>query len=123
MQGEWTAVFDIDFEVYGAFNAKDCSVDIYVNEVWQEGAEVTFHVGGLELEGVTDEFVIFTTNTYEYKALHFPYGIGDVPKHRTIGNVEWDATFSITSLSVPEYTNCGTFDYLDEENETTEIGS
>ena len=67
--------------------------------------------------------LIFTTNTFEYKSMKFPFGVGEVTKQRKIGNVDWDATFTMTSLSVPEYTNCGTFDYLDEENETTEIGS
>jgi len=116
-----TAIFNVQFEVHGAFNASDCSVEIYIKEVWDEGAEVVADVDGVVLEGVTDEFVIFTTNTYEYKSMKFPFGVGQVTRQRTIGNVNWDATFTITSLSVPEHTNCGTFDYLDEEFESDEI--
>jgi hypothetical protein len=116
-----TAIFNVQFEVHGAFNASDCSVEIYVKEVWAEGAEVVAEVDGVVLEGVTDEFVIFTTNTYEYKSMKFPFGVGQVTRQRTIGNVNWAAAFTITSLSVPEHTNCGTFDYFDEEYESEEI--
>jgi len=118
-----TAIFDIDFEVRGAFNANDCSVEIYIKEVWAEGAEVTMEVEGEVLSGQTDEFIIFTENTYEYKSMKFPFGVGEVNKQRTIGNVVWDATFTITSLSVPEFTGCGSFDYQDESLDTSENGS
>ncbi len=118
-----TAIFDIDFEVRGAFNAKDCSVEIYIKEVWAEGAEVTMEVDGNVLSGQTDEFIIFTENTYEYKSMKFPLGVGQVTKQRTIGNTVWDATFTITSLSVPESTGCGSFDYQDESLDSPENGS
>jgi hypothetical protein len=118
-----TAIFDIDFEVRGAFNANDCSVEIYVKEVWAEGAEVTMEVDGNVLSGQTDEFIIFTENTYEYKSMKFPLGVGQVTKQRTIGNTVWDATFTITSLSVPESTGCGSFDYQDESLDPPENGS
>ena len=118
-----TAIFDIDFEVRGAFNANDCSVEIYIKEVWAEGAEVTMEVEGVVLSGQTDEFIIFTENTYEYKSMKFPLGVGQVTKQRTIGNTVWDATFTITSLSVPEFTGCGSFEYQDESLDTSENGS
>jgi hypothetical protein len=118
-----TAIFDIDFDVRGAFNAKDCSVDIFVKEVWAEGAEVTMEVGGVVVSGQTAEFIIFTENTYEYKSMKFPFGVGEVTKQRTIGNTVWDATFTITSLSVPEFTGCGSFDYHDESLDASENGS
>lgn len=118
-----TAIFDIDFEVRGAFNAKDCSVEVYIKEVWAEGAEVTAEVDGVVLSGQTDEFIIFTENTYEYKSMKFPFGVGEVTKQRTIGNTTWDATFTITSLNVPEFTGCGSFEYQDEALDTSENGS
>lgn len=121
--GHTTAIFDIDFEVRGAFNAKDCSVEIYIKEVWAEGAEVTMEVDGNVLSGQTDEFIIFTENTYEYKSMKFPLGVGQVTKQRTIGNTAWDATFTITSLSVPEFTGCGSFDYQDESLDPPGNGS
>lgn len=121
--GNITAIFDVDFEVHGAFNAKDCSVEVYIKEVWAEGAEVTMEVEGVVLSGQTDEFVIFTDNTYEHKSLKFPLGVGQVTKQRTIGNTAWDATFTITSLSVPEFTGCGSFEYQDESLDTSENGS
>lgn len=121
--GHITAIFDVDFEVRGAFNAKDCSVEIYVKEVWAEGAEVTMEVDGNVLSGQTDEFIIFTENTYEYKSMKFPLGVGQVTKQQTIGNTVWDATFTITSLSVPESTGCGSFDYQDESLDPPENGS
>ena len=55
--------------------------------------------------------------------MKFPFGVGEVNKQRTIGNVVWDATFTITSLSVPEFTGCGSFDYQDESLDTSENGS
>jgi hypothetical protein len=118
-----TAIFDIDFEVRGAFNANDCSVEIYIKEVWAEGAEVTMEVEGVVLSGQTDEFIIFTENTYEFKSMKFPLGVGQVTKQRTIGNTVWDATFTITSLSVPEFTGCGSFEYQDESSDMSENGS
>lgn len=118
-----TAIFDIDFEVHGAFNASDCSVEVYIKEVWAEGAEVTAEVDGVVLTGQTDEFIIFTENTYEYKSMKFPMGIGELTKKRTIGNTVWDATFTITSLSVPEFTGCGSFDYQEENIDPSENGS
>ncbi len=118
-----TAIFDVDFEVRGAFNAIDCSVEIYVKEVWAEGAEVTMEVEGIVLSGQTAEFIIFTENTYEYKSMKFPMGVGQVTKQRTIGNTVWDATFTITSLSVPELTGCGSFDYQEEPLDSSENGS
>jgi hypothetical protein len=116
-----TAIFDVDFEVRGAFNASDCSVGIYVKETWAEGAEVVAEANGVVLEGQTDEFIIFTTNSYEYKSIVFPYGVGEVTKTRDIGNVHWVASFTITSLEVPEVTNCGTFDYGEEDIGTPDI--
>jgi hypothetical protein len=121
--GQITSIWDVDFEVHGAFNAKDCSVEIYVKEVWAEGAEVTMEVEGVVLSGLTDEFIIFTDNTYEHKSIKFPLGIGQVTKPRTIGNTAWDATFTITSLSVPEFTGCGSFDYEEMDLDSSENGS
>ena len=119
-----TAIYDVDFEVRGAFNAQDCSIDISVREVWAEGAEITAETSdGVVLEGITEEFIIFTTNSYEYNNLHFTYGVGEVTKDRKIGTVDWHATFTITSLEVPEVTNCGTFDYANEEYDSTEVGN
>ena len=118
-----TAIFDINFEVYGAFNAKDCSVEIYIKEVWAEGAEVTMDVDGVVLSGQTAEFIIFTENTYEYKSMKFPFGVGEITKQRTIGNTTWDATFTITSLSVPEFTGCGSFEYEEMDLDSSENGS
>jgi hypothetical protein len=118
-----TAIFDVDFEVRGAFNASDCSVEVYIKEVWAEGAEVTMEVDGVVLSGQTDEFIIFTENTYEYKSMKFPFGVGEITKQRTVGNTVWDATFTITSLSVPEFTGCGSFEYQDESLDTSENGS
>ena len=109
--------------VRGAFNAGGCSVDIYDQEVWAEGAEIVAEANGVVLEGITDEFIIFTTNSNEYASLRFPYGVGQVSKQRNLGNFDWDATFTITSLEVPDFTNCGTFDYLDEEHESSEVGN
>jgi hypothetical protein len=111
-----TAIWDVEFEVRGAFNAQNCSIDLSVKETWAEGAEIRAETSdGVVLEGVTEEFIIFTTNSYEYNNLHFPYGVGEVIKERNIGNVDWEASFTITSLEVPEFTNCGTFDYGEEE--------
>ncbi len=121
--GHLTAIYDVDFEVRGAFNAEDCSVEIYIKEVWAEGAEVTMEVDGVVLSGQTAEFIIFTKNTYEYKSMKFPFGVGEVTKQRTIGNTVWDATFTITSLSVPGFTGCGSFDYQDESLDASENGS
>ena len=121
--GQITSIWDVDFEVHGAFNAKDCSVEIYVKEVWAEGAEVTMEVEGVVLSGLTDEFIIFTDNTYEHKSIKFPLGIGQVTKPQTIGNTAWDATFTITSLSVPEFTGCGSFDYEEMDLDSVENGS
>jgi hypothetical protein len=118
-----TAIFDVEFEVRGAFNASDCSIEIYVKETWDEGAEVVAEANGVVLEGTTDEFIIFTTNTYEYKSIKFPYGVGIQTVERTIGNVDWQASFEITSLVVPEHTNCGTFDYLNEELDSPDNGN
>ena len=118
-----TAIFDINFEVRGVFNASECSVEIYIKEVWAEGAEVTMEVEGQVLSGQTDEFIIFTENTYEYKSMKFPLGVGQVTKKRTIGNTVWDAAFTITSLSVPELTGCGSFDYQDESIDPSDNGS
>ena len=121
--GQITAIWDVDFEVHGAFNAKDCSVEIYIKEVWAEGAEVTMEVEGVVLSGQTDESIIFTDNTYEYKSLKFPMGVGQATNERTIGNAVWDATFTITSLSVPEFTGCGSFDYEEIDLDSSENGS
>ncbi|MEA1979309.1 MAG: hypothetical protein U9N80_15580 [Chloroflexota bacterium] len=118
-----TTIWDVDFEVRGVFNAKDCSVEIYIKEVWAEGAEMTHEVEGVVISGQMDEFIIFTENTYEHKSLKFPLGIGQVSKPQTMGNAVWDATFTITSLSVPEFTGCGSFEYQDETLETSENGS
>ena len=118
-----TAIFDVDFEVRGAFNSKDCSVEIYVKEVWAEGAEVTMEVEGVVLSGQTAEFIIFTDNTYEYKSMKFPLGVGQLNKKRTIGNIAWDDTFTITRLSVPEFTGCGSFDYEGTDLDSSENGS
>ena len=118
-----TAIWDVNFEVHGAFNAKDCSVEVYIKEVWAEGAEVTMEVEGVVVGGQMDEFIIFTDNTYEHKSLKFPLGIGQVTKPQTIGNAVGDATFTITSLSVPEFTGCGSFEYQDESLDTPENGS
>jgi len=118
-----TGIWDVDFEVHGAFNAKDCSVEVYVKEVWAEGAEVTMEVDGVVLSGQIDEFIIFTENTYEHKSLKFPFGVGQVTKPQTVGNTVGDATFTITSLSVPEFTGCGSFEYQDESLDTSENGS
>jgi hypothetical protein len=117
-----TAIWDVEFEVRGAFNAQNCSIDLSVKEVWAEGAEVHAETSdGHVLEGITEEFIIFTTNSYEYNNLHFPYGVGEVNKVRNIGNVDWDASFTITSLVVPEVTNCGTFEYGEEDIGTPDV--
>lgn len=118
-----TAIYDVEFEVSGTFKASDCSVEIYVIETWDEGAEVVSEANGVVLEAQTDEFIIFTTNTYEYKWIKFPYGVGEVTVPRNIGNVDWEASFEITSLEVPEHTNCGTFYYDNEELDSPDTGN
>ena len=123
MTSHLTSISDVDFEVRGAFNAKDCSVELYVEEVWLEGAEVTYEVGGVVFNGQVDESIIFTEDGYQYKSLKFPLGIGEITKRRTIGNTVWDATFTITNLSVPEFTGCGSFDYQEENIDPSENGS
>ena len=111
-----TAIWDVEFEVRGAFNAQDCSIDLSIKEVWAEGAEVHAETSdGVVLEGITEEFIIFTTNSYEFNNIHFPYGVGEVTQERHIGTVDWEYSFTITSLVVPEVTNCGTFEYGEEE--------
>ncbi len=66
------------------------------------------------ISGQTAEFIIFTENTYESKSKKFPMGVGQITKQRTIGNTVWDATFTITTLSVPEITGCGSFEYQED---------
>lgn len=121
--GNISAIFDVDFEVYGAFNAKDCSVEVYVKEVWAEGAEVTMEVGGVVFSEQMAEFIIITNNTYEHKSMKFPLGVGQLNNKRTIGNIAWDDTFTITSLSVPEFTGCGSFEYEETDLDSSENGS
>ncbi len=84
---------------------------------------MTMEVEGVVLSGQTDESIIFTDNTYEYKSLKFPMGVGQATNERTIGNAVWDATFTITSLSVPEFTGCGSFDYEEMDLDSSENGS
>lgn len=83
--GNISAIFDVDFEVRGAFNAEDCSVEVYIKEVWAEGAEVTIEVGGVVFSEQMAEFIIITNNTYEHKSMKFPLGVGQFNNKRTIG--------------------------------------
>jgi hypothetical protein len=118
--GYTTAIFEAEFEVRGVFNAADCSVEIYVKEMWNPAAEVTTEVGGVVVQSTIDEFIIVTTDTYEYRSIKFPFGVGYEPRDATFGNVDWHAGFTITSLEVPDFTNCGTFEYSEEDIGTPE---
>jgi hypothetical protein len=118
-----TAILDVEFEVRGAFIAEDCSMALYVKEVWKEGSELIFESQGVVLEGITDMDIVDTTHNYEYQNIEFPFGVGEVTSVYRVGNINRETTFTITSLNVPEFTNCGTFDYLDEEDNSTEIGN
>ncbi|MGB2895352.1 MAG: hypothetical protein WBB65_04210 [Anaerolineales bacterium] len=55
--------------------------------------------------------------------MKFPMGVGQIVKQRTIGNTVWDATFTITSLSVPELTGCGSLEYQEETLDSSVNGS
>ena len=49
-------------------------------------------------------------------------GVGQITKQRTIGNTVWDATFTITTLSVPEITGCASVEYQEEALDPSENG-
>jgi hypothetical protein len=106
MIGDWNG----RLEVRGVFlPAPECSMELTINEIWEEIINVKLIVAGQVLEAsvAEDALIIWKNKEHEFGNVKFPPGIGKIVEDYVEPETNWINTYEVTSLQVPfEITGC-----------------